>query len=159
MAIHNLLADVVEVCGGSRQLLKILNRIGCVSSSYTHDHFVTLQAELQRNKSIWEELSDKIFTIASTDNFDMLQSYASVYCGDHQRSYHGTTVQVVQPHQSMSFTVPANTNVYKVDAVIDLPHLPQTHLQFIQNPKNIEQLQSEIYFLPMKNHQFQHVYH
>ena len=79
--------------------VEILYRIGCVSSSETHDRFVTLQAELQRNKSsIWEELSDQIFTIASTDNFDMLQSYASDYCGHHQRCYHGTTVQVVQPH-------------------------------------------------------------
>lgn len=28
---HNLLCDVVEVCGGSRQLMRILNRLGCVS--------------------------------------------------------------------------------------------------------------------------------
>ena len=54
--IHNLLADVVEVCGGSRQLLQILNRLGCVSSPDTHDRFVAQHAEARRQKSIWDEL-------------------------------------------------------------------------------------------------------
>ena len=81
---HNLLADVVEVCGGSRQLLKILNRIGCVSSPDTHDRFVTHHAELQRHTNVWNEIPEHTFTIASTDNIDKLHSYSAVYCGDQQ---------------------------------------------------------------------------
>ncbi len=50
--VHNLLADVVEVCAGSRQLLKVLNTLGCVSSPDTHDRFVTKHAEVTRQKSI-----------------------------------------------------------------------------------------------------------
>ena len=55
---QNLLADVVEVCGGSRQFLKVLNRLGCVSSPDTHDRFVVLHAESQREKDtcIWDDL-------------------------------------------------------------------------------------------------------
>lgn len=36
---HNALGNIVETSGGSWQLIKILNRLGCVSSPDTHDRF------------------------------------------------------------------------------------------------------------------------
>jgi len=63
-----LLADVVKVCGGSRNLIKILNQFGAESSTDTHDRFVTAVAEKQRERSVWYELPDNVFTISRHSN-------------------------------------------------------------------------------------------
>lgn len=39
--IHHLVADTNDVCGGSRQLMRVLNRLGVCVSADTHDRFVT----------------------------------------------------------------------------------------------------------------------
>ena len=46
---------------------------------------------------------DKAFTVVSADNLNYVHSYARVYCGKHQSSWHGTTVQVVQPRPSNTY--------------------------------------------------------
>ena len=111
--IHDVIADIIEVCGGSRQLIRILNRLGCCSSADTHDRFVTQHAMAQRQMSIWDNISANTFTVTSIDNFDMLQSYSAVYCGDQQRSYHGTTLQLVQPNP-VNLVLPFSTVDFRV---------------------------------------------
>lgn len=91
-AMHILLAETIEVCGGSHKLLKLCNQFG-ISSSI--DRFVTEIVEMQRTQTLWNSLPRNDFTIASVD---MLQSHAAVYCGGQSHSYHGTTVQIVQPN-------------------------------------------------------------
>lgn len=43
---------------------------------------------------------ENAFTVASADNIDFVHSYARIYCGKQQSSWHGTTVQLVQPQPS-----------------------------------------------------------
>ena len=106
--IHLALA---EVCRGSRQLIKIMNRLGVVMSSDVHDHFVTKIAEEERQKKVWDSLNPTIFTIASANNFDLLKSCAAVFCGDQYRSFHGTTIQFVPPYNYV-LLMPLSINVH-----------------------------------------------
>lgn len=99
--LHHLVADSVDMLGGSRDLIRLLNRLGVCVACDTHDRLVTDVAEQQRTASIWSELSPSVFTVTSVDNIDFLQSHAAVYCGDQSCRYHGTMIQVVQPIPSL----------------------------------------------------------
>lgn len=55
--LHYLLADEIEVCGGSQQLIGIFNRLGCVVSSDTHDRFVAEKALEHKQESVYGNTS------------------------------------------------------------------------------------------------------
>ena len=73
------------------------------SSPDSYDWYVTYHAELQHEKKLSDE---NVFTVASVDNFNMLQSYSAVYHNNKERSYHSTTVQIVQPNSQYVITQP-----------------------------------------------------
>ena len=83
------------MCGGSH---KLIIRLGAVSSPDTHDRYVADMAQLQRSKTVWHDLTDNIFTVASADNIDILQSHASVYHSEQSRGYHAVTIQISHPN-------------------------------------------------------------
>ena len=58
--LHDIIADTIEVCGGSRQLIRIFNRLGCCSSADTHDRFVTEYAIARRQSKIWDEIPSNV---------------------------------------------------------------------------------------------------
>ena len=107
--LHYILADTIEMYGGARKLIKLFNRLGIVCSTDTHDRVVMEIAENERSKQISESLISNVFTVTSVDNIDILKPHAAVYCGDQERSYHGTTIQVVQPHPLLVLSSNANT--------------------------------------------------
>ena len=100
--LHTLIADAVETCGGSSRLTRLLNRLGVCVSADTHARYVQYRVQKSKEEGPMSGYPDNAFTIASTDNLDFVHSHARVYCGKQQSSWHGTTIQLVQPQPSKS---------------------------------------------------------
>ena len=100
---HVVLSDIVESCGGSTELMTILNRFGIVASIGTLKRTIHSVSEDRRSAGIKSLRVDRAFTVASADNVDFLQSNAAVYSGDQHRSWHGTSIQLVQPRPKAAF--------------------------------------------------------
>ena len=94
---HVLLTDMIEADGGSKELIKVLNRVGAVACKSSLDRHIMTCSEKRLKKGLLKDLNPSTFTVASTDNIDFLQSNAAVYTGSQHRSWHGTSTQVVQP--------------------------------------------------------------
>ena len=60
--LHHLVADTVEVCGGSRQLIRVLNQLGACVSADAHDRLVTDVAEKQKDKKMCGVSSHQTFS-------------------------------------------------------------------------------------------------
>ena len=98
--LHVLLADAIETCGGSNRLTKLLNRFGACASPDTHARYVQYRVDKSKKEGPMSGFPDDAFIVASADNLDYIHSYTRVYCGNQQSSWHGTTIQLVQPQPS-----------------------------------------------------------
>ncbi len=101
MPLHTLMTDTIESQGGSVVLIKILNRLGVCASADTLSRFIQYKASTFR-KNKMKYLSPDSFTVVSADNIDFMHSFARVFCGNQMSSWHGTTVQAVQPLPSLT---------------------------------------------------------
>ena len=90
---HAVLSDVIESSGGSTELK---TRFGICSSVNMLKCIIYLIPLDCKNAGTRSLLVEKAFTVASTDNIDFLQSNAAVYSGDQHRSWHATSIQLVQ---------------------------------------------------------------
>ena len=95
---HTQITDLVDCCGGSSELIRILNRLGVCSSYDTLlRHIQACTTELS-GLGILQGLNPSVLTIFSMDNIiDFLKSHAQVYCNKQELSWHGTTIQAIQP--------------------------------------------------------------
>ena len=104
--MHVLVADILESQGSTALLHQILNRLGVCASADTLARFVQSKAE----KSNWltitgDNIDSEPFTVVSADNIDFVHKYARIV-GKGKTSWHGTTVQAVQPQPSLSIILP-----------------------------------------------------
>ena len=93
---HVLLADTIESHGGSTELITILNRVGAVCSVDTLKRVI--QSISRAQSSGGPELTGQwCIHCCYCCYVDFLQSHASVYAGNQHRSWHATSIQLVQP--------------------------------------------------------------
>ena len=97
MPLHVLLTEPVLCHGGSLELVKVLNRVGAVASLDTCNRLATHVVQQRILRGIKPELCPNTLTVVSIDNIDILQSHAIVSGVDATRSWHGTSMQCVQP--------------------------------------------------------------
>lgn len=94
---HITLTDTVITHGGSTELCTILNRIGVAASVEAHKKLMDSVVEKREKNGMENELVKNALNIVSIDNIDLRQPGAQVYHSVQHRSWHGTTVQCVQP--------------------------------------------------------------
>jgi hypothetical protein len=101
MPMHYLLADAVQYHGGSTTLVQILNRVGACASMDTVNRIHTKIAADRIEKGAMFDMAEGTLNIVSIDNIDILQPWTIVSCKNPTRSWHGTSIQCVQPKPSV----------------------------------------------------------
>lgn len=94
--LHLSLTDLVLRQGGTKELVTILNRFGATACNNTHYRFLKKLDE-QRPMMLTRELHCDAFRVVTVENIDLLQSHAQVYADNPSRSYHGTSIQCIEP--------------------------------------------------------------
>ena len=103
MPMHILIADLIESQGGTAFLIQALNRLGVCSSQDTLKRFIQSKVDTKKGKHPCSGyFNSNSFTVISVDNIDFLHSFARVFKGTQNSSWHGTTVQLVQPLPSLA---------------------------------------------------------
>ena len=111
LPLHNLVTDIVESLGGSTLLVKVLNRLGICCSADTLARSIQHRVKERETKGPEQECCRDSITFISADNIDFLHSYAQVFCGNQSSSWHGTTVQAVQPSPSLKLDSPSRAEL------------------------------------------------
>lgn len=99
--MHTYITDLIEGQGGSAALVRMLNQFGVCASSDTLARYIQAKASNPHTR-IAQSLDMDSFTAVSADNIDFLHSYARHFKGSKNSSWHGTTIQVIQPLPSLS---------------------------------------------------------
>ena len=102
---HVLTADLIDCHGGGSELIKIFNHLGiCVSMDTLLRHIQGTTQHLNE-AGLLHDLDCNLLTVFTYDNIDFMHSYAQVFSGNQQVSWHGTTLQAVQCKPSVCDSV------------------------------------------------------
>ena len=91
---------IVDSLGSSSLLLRILNLLRVCASSGALSRFIQHKIQSKQTGETEPDLDSQEFTVVSAYNIDFMHSYARVFSRKQNRSWHGTTVQAVQPKAS-----------------------------------------------------------
>ena len=100
MPLPFLLTTASSSFGASAQLIKIMNHLGVGVSEDTYARISTYIAKQRLLRGIRFELQPNTLNIVSIDNIDILLPHSMVSSMQSHRSWHGTSVQCVQPKPS-----------------------------------------------------------
>ena len=118
MPMHIRIADLVESQGGTAFLIQALNSLGVCSSHDTLKRFIQSKVDTKKGKHPCSGFfNTSSFTVISVDNIDFLHSFARVFKGTQNSSWHGTTVQLVQPLPSLA---PAQSQDSMIDGIANI---------------------------------------
>ena len=92
-----LLKQFCAMVVANAELVQILNRVGAVACLDTCNRLATEAVQQRVRVGIRMSLKPGLFSVASIDNIDILQIHQMVLALDKTRSWHGTSVQCVQP--------------------------------------------------------------
>ena len=81
-----LLTEAIFCNGGNTELVKILNRVGAVACADTCNRLATQVIKQRIKEGIKGSVNQGVFSIASVDNIDILQPFATVSALDATRS-------------------------------------------------------------------------
>ena len=99
--LHTLITDTIEAQGGSAMLIRILNQLGTCASSNTLAHYIQHKSSNRKNIML-QCLNMDGFSVVSIDNINFVHTQARISKGKNNSSWHGTSIQVVQPLPSLS---------------------------------------------------------
>ena len=98
--IHTVLTDIIECCGGSQRLIKLLNRLGVSASSETHWRYMQYQIERLFENGPMTKYPTNTLTLFSIDNLDL--STALLECTVETRLQVGMAQQYKQHNHSQT---------------------------------------------------------
>jgi len=107
---HVPLTDAIVTHGGTLELVHLFNRVGAVASVEAHERLMKSVVKAREKQGYFADLTPGAFRVVSIDNIDIMQRHAQVYVSSSERSWHGTSVQCVEP-KPMATKVVANSQV------------------------------------------------